>query len=198
MLIDVVPYRPSWPDAFRHTASALRAALGDGALRIDHIGSTAVPGLAAKPIIDMQVTVGELAKVADYVRSLQELGFEHRAHINCDRPPDWNTSPREEWNKAYFRRTQPDAIRIHLHVREYGRLNQRYPLLMRDYLRADETARNAYALFKQRLSTAVASVSQPGGTGPYLDLKDPFFDLLAANAEDWAIRAGWSPGASDA
>jgi GrpB-like predicted nucleotidyltransferase (UPF0157 family) len=183
---------------FQQTACALRAALCDDALRLDHIGSTAVPGLAAKPVIDMQLTVRDLAKVAGFVHPLMELGFDHRAHITCDRPPDWDTSGREHWDKAYFRRTQPDTIRIHLHVREYGRLNQRYPLLMRDYLRADETARNAYALFKQRLSTAVASVSEPGGTGPYLDLKDPFFDLLAANAEDWAIRASWSPGASDA
>lgn len=86
---------------------------------------------------------------------------------------------------------------MHVHVREVGRRNQRYPLVKRDFLIADSRARHAYALYKQQLSDAFADYSSPGGTGPYLDLKDPFLDLLAAGAADWAKHFNWTPGPSD-
>ena len=198
MLIEVIPYQTAWADQFRQTAHALRAAFGDVALRIDHIGSTAVPGLAAKPVIDVQVTVASLTDVVTMIGPLNAIGLEHRQHITEDRAPQWEESTPEEWTKQYFRTATSQLPRLHVHIREHGRRTQRYPLLMRDFLRADGRAREAYALYKLRLSDTLARYSEPGGTGPYLDLKDPFFDLLAAHAEDWANLCDWSPGPADA
>src|SRR2546425_2727183 len=71
--LEIVPYDPEWPAAFEAEAVRLRAALGDVALRIDHHGSTSVPGLAAKPIIDIQVSVAALQPVAAYGERLETL-----------------------------------------------------------------------------------------------------------------------------
>jgi GrpB-like predicted nucleotidyltransferase (UPF0157 family) len=72
--IVVAPYDPAWPVLFRAQAADLRAALGDVALRIDHIGSTSVPGLAAKPIVDVQISVADFEPLDAYRRPLERLG----------------------------------------------------------------------------------------------------------------------------
>ena len=75
--IDIVPYDPSWPVAFETEAGRLRSALRGLALRIEHHGSTAIPGLSAKPIIDIQVSVAALQPAATYGDGLQALGYVH-------------------------------------------------------------------------------------------------------------------------
>ncbi len=82
-MIEIVPYDPRWPEEFRRVASPLRAALGDLAPRIDHIGSTAVPGLAAKDIIDVQVTAATLDARA-LAETFAPLGYTPLAHITGD------------------------------------------------------------------------------------------------------------------
>src|SRR5215217_1326687 len=74
----VVPYDPAWPGLFRQQAARLRSGLGDVAVRIDHIGSTAVPGLAAKPIIDMQVSVASFEPLDAFRDPLEDLGYVFR------------------------------------------------------------------------------------------------------------------------
>ena len=81
---------------------------------------------------------------------------------------------------------------MNVHVRAAGRPNQRYALLCRDFLRANPTAAEAYALFKQRLAAQGMEI------GAYVDIKDPVFDLIMHAAESWAARTGWRPGPSDA
>lgn len=85
-LIRVILYQPRWASDFRGAAEQLRGTLGDLALRIDHIGSTAVPGLSAKPVIDIQVTVQTLDQIARRSGLLTAIGLEHRANITEDRP----------------------------------------------------------------------------------------------------------------
>ena len=85
-----------------------------------------------------------------------------------------------------------------MHVREVGKRNQRYALLFRDYLRSNKRARDAYGSFKMQLAEVVGHLSRPGGTGPYLDLKDPMLNLIADAAERWAASTGWYPSESDA
>ena len=82
--VRVVPYDPQWPRRFTELGAQLRDAIGDVALRIDHIGSTAVPELAAKPVIDVQISVATLEPVDPFVVPLQQLGFVYRAD-NTDR-----------------------------------------------------------------------------------------------------------------
>jgi GrpB-like predicted nucleotidyltransferase (UPF0157 family) len=188
-VIEIVPYQERWPREFVEIAASLRRALGDLAQRIDHIGSTSVPGLAAKDVIDVQVTVRELDGRIE--AALAPLGYLRHTTIKGDhRPPD-ASGPDEDWTKQLF---EPPAgqRRTNLHVRAQGRPNQRYPLLFRDYLRAHPASAGAYA----RLKLTLAQVFD--NTLAYADAKDPACDLIILAAEDWACAAGWTPGPSDA
>ena len=202
--VEVKGYEPGWVGEFAATAQALRTALGDIAVRIDHIGSTSVPGIAAKPIIDIQVTVAALADADAMVQPMQHLGFIHRPDASDDRPPPWADPVAELWRKDYFRTPEPPLpvttaanLRTHVHVRERGRPNQRYALLFRDYLRSNDRARDAYGLLKTRLAAAMRHLSGPGDSGLYLNLKDPMLDLIADGAQSWATLHNWTPGPSD-
>jgi GrpB-like predicted nucleotidyltransferase (UPF0157 family) len=190
-VIEIVPYRPEWADEFVAIAADVRRALGLTALRIDHIGSTAVPGLAAKDIIDLQVTVADLDDER-LVEALVAAGYTARPDIAWDHRPPGATGPDADWDKRYFR--EPLGARpIHIHVRAAGRPNQRYPLLVRDYLRAHPAAADAYAEAKRRLAEIVG-----GDSGLYADTKDPISDLIAIAAAAWAASTSWRPGPSDA
>ena len=184
----IVPYQASWPDEFQALAAEIRRGLGSLALRIDHIGSTAVPGLAAKDIIDIQVTV---AALDDAVRErLVSLGYTQKEGISTDHVPPGYTGPESDWHKWYFH--PPAGQRpTHLHVRLAGAANQRYPLLFRDYLRAHPATAAAYAELKRRLA---ANLADPY---TYPDVKDPAVDLIYLAAEEWATRTDWKPWMSD-
>ena len=188
-MVEVTEYQFRWPQEFKVLADGLRSALGLRALRIDHIGSTSVPGLVAKDIIDIQVTVAELSD--EIVKRIESIGHVHRPHVDSDHlPPDMEADP-AQWRKLYFR--EADGHReVHIHVRVDGRLNQRYPLLFRDYLRQHPPAAAAYGEFKRRLG----SVVEEGAV--YADTKDPVCDLIIIAAEVWSSRTGWAPGPSDA
>jgi GrpB-like predicted nucleotidyltransferase (UPF0157 family) len=186
--IVIVPYDPRWPQAFDALASPIAAALGDLALRVDHIGSTSVPGLAAKDIIDVQVTVADLDDDAIATR-LATLGFTQHPTIGGDHvPPGLSAGEADpaRWRKRYFR--APAGMRpMHLHVRQAGLPNQRYPLLFRDYLRATPMAAGAYRQIKEALARL-----HPDDVDAYYDVKDPACDLIAGAAELWAIQTGWT------
>jgi GrpB-like predicted nucleotidyltransferase (UPF0157 family) len=188
--IEIVPYDPAWPAQFRLISAPLREALGALALRIDHIGSTAVPGLAAKDRIDVQVTVRSLDDQR-IVTQLTALDYEHRETIVRDHAPPGVPDDPEQWRKLYFR--PPAAQRAtNLHVRQAGRANQRYALLFRDYLRADPGAAQAYRQVKQALAR-----QHPDDIAAYLDVKDPVCDIIMRAAERWAADTGYEQGLSD-
>ncbi|HVN54945.1 MAG TPA: GrpB family protein [Anaerolineaceae bacterium] len=188
-MISIVPYQPIWPEEFLTIARPLRQALGDLALRIDHIGSTAVPGLAAKDRIDIQVTVPGLTEAVE--RALNRAGYERLEGITQDHVPPGEPSHPDEWGKWIFK--PPENQRLtNVHVRVAGRPNQRYPLLFRDYLRANPAAAEAYA----RVKTALARY-HAGDVVAYYDIKDPVCDIIFSAAEVWAAATGWLPGPSD-
>src|SRR5262249_28825696 len=85
--MEIVAYDPRWPGAFDEEQERLQSALGALALRIEHNGSTAVPGLAAKPIIDIQVSVERLHPISAYTEPLERLGYRHLVHADDDRCP---------------------------------------------------------------------------------------------------------------
>ena len=190
-MIIIVAYDTSWPEAFISVAQPLRTALGELALRIDHIGSTSVPGLAAKDVIDVQVTLKDFSSAPQLVSALGSLGYTLIPHITSDHLPPLYQGPETDWEKLMFR---PPANQrpTHLHVRALGRPNQRYPLLFRDYLRAHPVASAAYAQIKTNLSQR-----HPDDVDFYYDVKDPLCDIVIDAAEDWVQATGWQMGPSD-
>ena len=153
--------------------------------RIDHIGSTSVPGLAAKDVIDVQVSVSDLTD-PELVRAFEQLGAS-ATDISSDHVPPGDERDASAWEKRYFR--APAAWRpTHLHVRETGRANTRYALLFRDYLRHSGGAAAAYAEVKLALAEL-----HPDDVDAYYAVKDPVCDLVMDAAEQWATATGWSP-----
>jgi GrpB-like predicted nucleotidyltransferase (UPF0157 family) len=179
-MVEIVPYQEYWPSEFKAIAAPARA-LGELALRIDHIGSTAVPGLPAKDVIDIQITV---ATLDDRVRSaMAALAYPLREGMRDRRPPDV-ARPETEWDKLLFL-PPPGQRRTHTHVRVQGRANQRYALLFRDYLREHPATVDAYAELKRRLAQYLADPET------YPEVKDPAVDLIYLAAEDWAAATNW-------
>ena len=177
--VEVVAYDPEWPRRFTRLAADLRGALGDAALRIDHIGSTAVPGLDAKPIIDVQISVAELEPMHGYRVPLERLGYRWRE----DNP---------DLTKRYFREGE-GAARTHIHVRRAGSLPEQLALVFRDYLRTHPHDAHAYAVLKRSLA-----VAHKDDRVAYTDAKDPFVWEVMKRASRWTQGIGWRPGPSDA
>ncbi|NIK54747.1 GrpB family protein [Kribbella shirazensis] len=176
--IHIEPYDPAWVERFTHLGRDLRATLADVALRIDHIGSTAVPGLAAKPVIDIQISVAALEPVDPFRVPLEELGYVYRA----DNP---------EHTKRYFREP-PGAPRTHIHIRKLGSFSQQFPLLLRDYLRVHPAELPPYEDLKRRLAA-----EHPHDGAAYTEAKLPWFWQTIRRADAWAQATGWEPGPSD-
>jgi GrpB-like predicted nucleotidyltransferase (UPF0157 family) len=177
--VEIVAYDPAWTARFAALGRDLRAGLGEVALRIDHIGSTSVPGLAAKPIIDLQVSVADFEPLAAYRLPLEQLGYVYRA----DNP---------ERTKRYFREP-PGHRRTHVHVRRAGSFSEQWALLFRDYLRADPDAAAEYEAVKRRLA-----IRYRDDRAAYVDAKGPFLWEIIRRADSWAQAQGWLPGPSDA
>jgi len=186
---EIVPYQPGWPAEFEAIAGRLRRALGPLAVRVDHIGSTAVPGLAAKDVIDVQVTVAALdaATVPALTAAMEGIGYRLPEGEMRDHRPPGAAGPDTDWAKLFFRAPEGQR-RTHTHVRALGRPNQRYPLLFRDYLRAHPATAAAYAELKRRLAAGLADPAS------YPDVKDPAVDLIYLAAEEWAAVVGWEGG----
>jgi GrpB-like predicted nucleotidyltransferase (UPF0157 family) len=182
----VTSYQPHWVDEFTRIAKHIRDLVGHAATRIDHIGSTAVPGLGAKDIIDIQITVSDLDKAAGLTSLLKTAGFRQRIKFQYDvfrKKP--KTDP--ELRKLFMR--EPDGERrAHIHIRELGRFNQRYALLFRDYLRSSQEVRAEYELLKRR-----AAGLFPESIDDYLFLKDPVEHIIYEAASLWAEKVRWSP-----
>ena len=188
-MITIAPYKPTWPDEFAEVSGPIRDALGDLALRVDHIGSTSVPCLAAKDLIDVQITVHSLTPVVN--GALQRAGYSRLEHITGDHVPPGGAADAAEWNKWMFKPSTPERA-VNVHVRLSGRANQRYALLFRDYLRAHPATALAYAQVKQALVT-----HKMDDQDAYYDVKDPVCDIIMGGAEAWASSTGWEPGPSD-
>ena len=181
--VAIVDYDPTWPEQFEELAAALRRQLGDGVTGIDHIGSTAVPGLAAKDVIDLQVTVSDLAQADRLGPALERAGYLATPYRHDHRPAGDLSDP-ERWEKRLWQ-SPPGARRVNVHVRVAGWPNQRYALLFRDYLRAHPRAGAAYVRLKRDLAERFGD-----DLAAYTTLKDSACDLIVVAAEDWAAAAG--------
>jgi GrpB-like predicted nucleotidyltransferase (UPF0157 family) len=175
----VVPYDLNWPNEFARLGGTLRQTLGDVALRIDHIGSTSIPGLDAKPVIDVQISVTSLEPVDIFRLPLEEVGFQWRAN-------------NPELTKRYFREL-PGARRTHIHVRRAGSWSEQFALLFRDYLRVHPEDARAYAQLKYALAEQYRNDREQ-----YTDAKSPFIWSVMAKADTWSQCVSWQPAPPDA
>ena len=175
-VLEIVPYDPAWPAAFEAQAIRIRAALGSIALRVDHHGSTSVPGLAAKPIIDIQVSVVDLAPTDMYRRPLRSIGYTHMVH------PDDSLCP-------FFHRPHVWPHTHHVHVVRAGSEEERRTLGFRDYLRAHQEIAREYEELKRRLAPQF-SVESFASRQAYADAKTEFIERVIAAA----LRAGYPNG----
>jgi GrpB-like predicted nucleotidyltransferase (UPF0157 family) len=184
----ICTYQELWVDDFARIAGRIRDLVGPAAVRIDHIGSTAVPGLGAKDVVDVQVTVADLGAVDAVTTPLRAAGFRQGSAVEYDVFPGMPAT--DPGLRKRFMREPEGRRRAHVHIRERGRFNQRYALLFRDYLRASPAARAAYELAKRQAAQVF-----PASIEGYLALKQPALDLVFEAASLWAAQVGWSPDA---
>jgi GrpB-like predicted nucleotidyltransferase (UPF0157 family) len=179
--------RPTWRDDFQALKARLTLVVPAGSV-IHHIGSTAVPGLPAKDVIDIQVSVDSLDRVD--AAGIVALGFTQRIMTGTgDHCPPGLDLPDAELTKLFFKSNGRPA---HIHVREKGRFNQRFALLCRDFLRSHPVAAQAYAQVKHQLARRF-----PNDEDAYYDVKDPVFDIIVEGAEEWASRTSWTQPPGD-
>jgi GrpB-like predicted nucleotidyltransferase (UPF0157 family) len=152
-------WRPEWAAESEVLADGLRAALGPTAIRIDHIGSTSVPGLMAKDVVDLQVIVASLDR-GPITEALTGAHFVHKYaewNLHDHIPAGW-VGDTEAWAKLVF--ATPPGFRLgNVHIRVRGSPNERYALLFRDFLRADPAACEAWARFKRELAAATQTLT---------------------------------------
>jgi GrpB-like predicted nucleotidyltransferase (UPF0157 family) len=137
-LVLIQDYDSSWPEFFSRLASRVKAALGDLAVTVEHIGSTSVPGLAAKPIIDLDVILASAADLPRAIRLLASIGYVHEGNLGI--------AGREAF------RSPAGEPRHHLYVLIDGADELRRHLAFRDALRNDEVLRDRYAALKRALA----------------------------------------------
>jgi dephospho-CoA kinase len=181
--LEICRYDPDWPA--RYARVAARVGYAVGGRRVDHIGSTAVPGLPAKDVLDLQLTVADLATADRLAEPLADAGFPRAPGIWRDRPRPEAPDP-AAWEKRLHGGADPGQL-VHLHVRVAGSPGWRASLLLRDWLRADPAARSSYAALKRRLAESGRS------TTDYAAAKEPWFDEVWPRARLWAAETGWRP-----
>ena len=167
--IVLVGYRESWPSMFQRERARIVTALGEKAIRIDHVGSTSVPGLAAKPIIDIDLSVTSADDEADYLAPLEAAGYRLRVR------------------EADHRMLRTPEHTVHLHVCSAGSEWERRHLLFRDWLRRDQADREAYAALKREL----VLLDWPD-LNAYADAKSDLIARITDRAESWAAATGWA------
>ena len=142
-MIKIVPYDCSWPTLFEAEAARIRGTMSSRALRIEHVGSTSVPGLCAKPVIDIQVSVASLETLDVYAAPLAQLGY---SHIPLGPPVDFVY--------PFFQKPAVWPSTHHIHLCILGSEHERRHLAFRDYLRTHPAVAAEYVEIKLGLAAA--------------------------------------------
>lgn len=192
----LVPPNPSWPDQACRIVNRLKTTCGHRALRVDHIGSTAVPEFAAKDVIDIQLTVESLAVADELAEPLLSAGYPRIEHIAEDevKGDARSTVDRYDrdddpalWCKRIHASADPGRL-TNVHVRVDGWPNQQFALLFVDWLTANPDARADYLNVKR-----AAEERAGGDTAAYVGVKEPWFADAYRRAWEWADTTGWRP-----
>lgn len=162
--VTLAPSSPDWPEAFDALADEVAPLFAGTGMRLEHIGSTAVPGLVAKPVLDALLGVPALEVVEARRSALEGLGFRYRPEYEDVLP-----------QRRYFTRDPGPGLRVHLHAVVVGSALWRDHLAFRDALRGDEALRDAYAALKQSLALRFAH-----DKAAYTDAKAPFIAQVLA------------------
>jgi len=183
--LHIVDSDPAWPAQAERLIARIRHALRVQApdAQVAHIGSTAVPGLPAKDIVDLMLAVRTLDEADAIADTIGAAGFPRRSGEWVDNA---RGIPGETWPKRLHGSADPGRP-ANLHVRVTGSPGWRFALLMRDHLRAVPEARDGYAAAKAQWSL------QHKDRFSYGEAKEPWFDAEARAADDWAEATGWQP-----
>lgn len=179
----LVPSDPQWPAQAQRILARLRTACGHRASRVDHVGSTAVPGMDAKDVIDVQVTVASLEVADDLAEALLATGYPRTA-VTHDVA---HTDDPSEWRKRLYCSADPGRP-TNVHVRVDGWPGQQFALLFVDWLKSNPAVQADYLELKHR----VASQGHRD-TGAYAEAKEPWFLDAYGRAWEWAETTGWRP-----
>jgi GrpB-like predicted nucleotidyltransferase (UPF0157 family) len=160
--IQLIEYSAEWPAQFRREAERVRATLGERVLMLEHVGSTSIPGLAAKPIIDMILAIADSADEPAYVPAMESAGYVLRI-----REPDWH-------QHRLFKGPDTD---INLHVYSFGCPEMDKMLMFRDWLRSNDADRELYERTKRELAKQTWKYVQD-----YADSKTSVVEEIIARA----------------
>lgn len=183
------PADPDWPAQAARVIGRLQAVAPQDILAVDHIGSTAVPGLDAKDVLDLQLTVPDLATADRLEPLLAAAGFPRWPGVGADNPKPAHPDP-ADWDKRVHGNADPGRP-VNLHVRAAGSPGWRYALCFRDWLRDDPAARADYLAEKRRAARRHGVDKSTAGYAA--DKEDWFTDYAAPRMEEWARRTGWLP-----
>lgn len=174
--LQILPYNPRWMVEFAAERDRIAHLIGDLAVRIEHNGSTAVPGLAAKPIIDIQISVNQLQPIRGYAEPLATLGYVHVPHVDDAFCPFFHRP--SQWPHTY-----------HVHVVEAGGREERRGLAFRDFLREHRDVAHEYAALKHTLA-ASSDAGSADSREAYADAKREFIERIV----EVALMAGYPRG----
>lgn len=168
MKVEVVPHDPRWREAFEAEARQVAAALGENVVAIHHIGSTAIPDIYAKPVVDLLVEAGDLTEVDGRSSAMESLGYEVMGEYGIP-------------GRRYFRKDNLEGIRTHhIHAFEVGSAEVERHLAFRDYLIAHPVDAQTYSELKRKLAEA-----HPQSMDGYIDGKADFIKEMDQRAARW-------------
>jgi len=166
--VEVVPHDPRWRDAFEAEAKLIAAALGESVVAVHHIGSTAIPNIYAKPVVDLLVEVRDMAEVDGRSSAMESLGYEVMGEYGIP-------------GRRYFRKDNQEGVRTHnVHAFEAGSAEVERHLAFRDYMIAHPVEAQRYSELKRRLAE-----EHPQSMDGYMDGKDGFIKEMDRRAARW-------------
>ena len=164
----VSPYSSEWPNLFRILQEDLIRIFAPTSIRVEHIGSTSVPGLAAKPVIDVVLGAASLANIESKINLLAESGYEYVSKYEKEIP-----------ERRYFVKPSIHSLRAHIHAVELDSRIWREHLAFRDALRADSSLRSQYQALKLQLAEEFAN-----DKSAYSTAKNPFIESVLAGISE--------------
>lgn len=173
---------PTWPEQAGRAVARLKTACGHRAVRIDHIGSTAISGMDARDIIDVQVTVASMDLADELASALLQAGYPRVETVRADRSVD----EADTLQPKRFHASADPGRPTNIHIRVAGWPNQQFALLFVDWLTANPAAQSEYLAVKR------AAAGQHGLAG-YAEAKEPWFLDSYRRAWAWADATGWRP-----
>ncbi|MBT6537860.1 MAG: GrpB family protein [Francisellaceae bacterium] len=177
--VSIIEYQPSWPNDFEKISNKIKSLLGDNICGIEHIGSTSIPNMPAKDIIDIQLAVKDFSGLDLIDNKLSSVGFElienfKQDHVPFKEPECFEVGYEKRFFKGYI-----DDLECNLHVRVLNAENWNYAVDFRDFLIDNENVSIAYAQIKERISSTKVNLRD------YCLIKDPVCDLIYLLFVNW-------------